>query len=31
MGVNFLMFISGEFIDAAISAITIGMIRIIFV
>ncbi|CAD8185885.1 unnamed protein product [Paramecium pentaurelia] len=31
MGANFLMFISGEFIDAALSAITIGLMRIIFV
>lgn len=31
MGANFLMLISGEFMDAAISAITIGIMKIILV
>lgn len=31
MGANFLMFISGEFIDASISALTIGALRIVYV
>ncbi|CAD8128014.1 unnamed protein product [Paramecium sonneborni] len=31
MGANFLMFISGEFLDAAISVITISIVRIILI